>query len=92
MGQVRLALLGYEYTIETKEEPERAREVAGLLEQWCEEAKKQKPDAPSMTVLMLVALHLANRYLQLKDEHETLLKQIEKQVQALDEAMATIAC
>jgi cell division protein ZapA (FtsZ GTPase activity inhibitor) len=87
MGQVKIAILGCEYTIETKEDEQRATEVANLLEKWCVEARKQRPGAPSLTVLTLVALHLAHKYLKLKEEHETLLKQIEKRVEALDQAM-----
>jgi cell division protein ZapA (FtsZ GTPase activity inhibitor) len=90
MGQVKIAILGCEYTIETKEDEQRATEVANFLEKWCAEARKQSPGAPSLTILTLVALHLAHQYLKLKDDHEALLGQIDQRVKALDQAMVTL--
>jgi len=90
MGQVKIAILGCEYTIETKEDEQRATEVAGFLEKWCAEARKQRPGVPSLTILTLVALHLAHQYLKLKDEHDALLRQIDRRVKSLDEVMAML--
>ena len=72
MAQVKIAILGCEYTIETKEEEQRTREVASLLDKWCMEVRKQRPGAPSQMVLTLAALHLANQYLYLKEDYEKL--------------------
>jgi len=90
MAQVKIAILGCEYTIETKEEEQRTREVASLLDKWCMEVRKQRPGAPSQMVLTLAALHLANQYIYLKEDYEKLTQQMEKQVQALDRAMSAL--
>ena len=43
-----------------------------------------------MTILTLVALHLTHQYLKLKEEHEALLRQIDRRVKTLDEAMVML--
>jgi len=65
-----------------------ATEVASFLEKWCTEARNQRPGAPSLTILTLVALHLAHQYLKLKEDHEALLGQIGYACQDTGRAMA----
>jgi cell division protein ZapA (FtsZ GTPase activity inhibitor) len=85
--QVRVGILGQEYTIYTEADKAYVEEVARYVTMKCEEAKETLRSSSHATILALAALNIASDYLQTKDSYELLLERIERKQKKLSDLL-----
>jgi cell division protein ZapA (FtsZ GTPase activity inhibitor) len=77
--QVKVSILGQEYTIHTKADREYVQKVAEHLASRCQEAENSLRSSSLATIALLAAMNITSDYLQLKKSHEHLLARIKNQ-------------
>ena len=75
--QVKVGILGQEYTIHTKADREYVEKVVDHLASRCQEAESSLRSSSQATIALLAAMNITSDYLQLKKAHEHLLARIE---------------
>ncbi len=88
MQQVRVAILGREYVINTKEDRLQTEKVADFVNQYCEEISRNLNSPSSINTITLAALHIANDYFRVKEEYSKLVEKIERKAAELDRVLA----
>ncbi|UCG11666.1 MAG: cell division protein ZapA [Deltaproteobacteria bacterium] len=81
--QVKVSILGQEYTIHTRADKEYVEKVAKHVASKCQEAKDSLRSSSLVTIAILAALNIANDYLQMKEAYEHLLAKIESKHEKL---------
>ena len=75
--EVRLKILGVEYTISTQADKEYAERVASYVNSKCHEAQRSLGSTSQTTIFALAALNIASDHLKLKESYELMIDQIE---------------
>lgn len=73
---VRIEILGREYTIKSNEGEERVKKVAAYLNQKIKEITGATPAISTLNIAILVALNIANEYLDLLEKQKNLDKEV----------------
>ena len=81
--QVKVGILGQEYTIHTKADRAYVEKVAQHLASKCEEAQNRLRSSSLATIALLAAFNITSDYLQMKEEYEQLVDRIESKQEAL---------
>ena len=75
--QVKVGILGQEYTIQTQADRAYVEKVGRYLDYKCQEAQNSLRSSSLATITVLAALNIASDYLQVKETYERLLTRIE---------------
>ena len=67
--QVKVGILGQEYTIHTKADREYVEKVVDHLASRCQEAESSLRSSSQATIALLAAMNITSDYLQLKKAH-----------------------
>ena len=86
--QVKVGILGQEYTIHTKADKEYVEKVAKYLASKCQEAQNRLRSSSLVTIALLAALNITSDYLQVKEAHEQLLARIESKQDRLSSVLS----
>jgi cell division protein ZapA (FtsZ GTPase activity inhibitor) len=86
--QVKVGILGQEYTIHTKADRAHVERVAKHLTSKCQEAQNKLRSSSLATIALLAALNITSDYLQVKEAHEQLLARIESKQDRLTEVLS----
>jgi len=81
--QVKVGILGQEYTIHTKADRAYVEKVAQHLASKCQEAQNRLHSSSLATVALLAALNITSDYLQMKEAYEHLVDRIESKQEKL---------
>ena len=81
--QVKVGILGQEYTIHTKADRAYVEKVAQHLASKCQEAQNRLRSSSLATIALLAAFNITSDYLQMKEEYEQLVDRIESKQEAL---------
>ena len=81
--QVKVGILGQEYTIHTKADRAYVEKVAQLLASKCQEAQNRLHSSSLTTIALLAALNITSDYLQMKEAYEQLVDRIESKQEKL---------
>lgn len=81
--QVKVGILGQEYTIHTKADRAYVEKVAQHLASKCQEAQNRLRSSSLATIALLAALNITSDYLQMKEEYEQLVDRIESKQEKL---------
>ena len=81
--QVKVGILGQEYTIHTKADRAYVERVAQHLASKCQEAQNRLRSSSLTTVALLAALNITSDYLQMKEAYEQLVDRIESKQEKL---------
>ena len=81
--QVKVGILGQEYTIHTKADRAYVEKVAQLLASKCQEAQNRLRSSSLATIALLAALNITSDYLQMKEAYEQLVDRIESKQEKL---------
>ena len=85
--QVKVGILGQEYTIHTKADRAYVEKVAQHLASKCQEAQNRLRSSSLATIALLAALNITSDYLQMKEEYEQLVDRIESKQEKLSSLM-----
>jgi len=86
--QVKVGILGQEYTIHTKADRAYVEKVAELLASKCQEAQSRLHSSSLTTVALLAALNITSDYLQMKEAYEQLVNRIESEQEKLSSVLS----
>lgn len=86
--QVKVGILGQEYTIHTKADRAYVEKVAELLASKCQEAQNRLDSSSLTTVALLAALNITSDYLQMKEAYEQLVNRIESEQEKLSSVLS----
>ncbi len=86
--QVKVGIMGQEYTIHTKADKAYVERVAQHLASKCEEAQNKLRSSSLATVALLAALNITSDYLQKKEAYEQLVDQIESKHQKISSVLS----
>ena len=81
--QVKVGILGQEYTIHTKADRAYVEKVAQHVASKCQEAQNRLHSSSLSTVALLAALNITSDYLQIKEAYEQLVDRIESKQEKL---------
>jgi cell division protein ZapA len=81
--QVKVGILGQEYTIHTKADRAYVEKVAQHVASKCQEAQNRLHSSSLATVALLAALNITSDYLQMKEAYEQLVDRIESKQEKL---------
>lgn len=81
--QVKVGILGQEYTIHTKADRAYVEKVAQHLASKCQEAQNRLRSSSLATIALLAALNITSDYFQMKEEYEQLVDRIESKQEKL---------
>jgi cell division protein ZapA len=81
--QVKVGILGQEYTIHTKADRAYVEKVAQHLTSKCQEAQIRLHSSSLATIALLAALNITSDYLQMKEAYEQLVDRIESKQEKL---------
>ena len=81
--QVKVGILGQEYTIHTKADRAYVEKVAQHLTSKCQEAQNRLHSSSLTTIALLAALNITSDYLQMKEAYEQLVDRIESKQEKL---------
>jgi cell division protein ZapA len=81
--QVKVEILGQQYTIYTQAERAHVEQVAQHVASRCQEAQDTLRSSSVATIAVLAALNIASDYVQLKEVYEQLLARIERNQEKL---------
>ncbi len=81
--QVKVGILGQEYTIHTKADRAYVEKVAQHLASKCQEAQNRLRSSSLATIALLAALNITSDYLQMKEAYEQLVNRIESKQEKL---------
>jgi len=81
--QVKVGILGQEYTIHTKADRAYVEKVAQHVASKCQEAQNRLQSSSLATVALLAALNITSDYLQMKEAYEQLVDRIESKQEKL---------
>lgn len=81
--QVKVGILGQEYTIHTKADRAYVEKVAQHVASRCQEAQNRLHSSSLATVALLAALNITSDYLQMKEAYEELVDRIESKQEKL---------
>jgi len=81
--QVKVGILGQEYTIHTKADRAYVEKVAQHVASKCQEAQNRLHSSSLATVALLAALNITSDYLQMKEAYEELVDRIESKQEKL---------
>ena len=81
--QVKVGILGQEYTIHTKADRAYVEKVAQHVASKCQEAQNRLHTSSLATVALLAALNITSDYLQMKEAYEELVDRIESKQEKL---------
>ena len=76
--QVKVGILGQEYTIHTRADRAYVEKVAEHMASRCQEAQNSLRSSSLVTIAVLAGLNIASDYLQLKEAYENLVARIER--------------
>ena len=85
--QVKVGILGQEYTIHTKANKAYVEKVAQHLASKCQEAQDRLRSSSLTTIALLAALNITSDYLQVKEDYEQLVNQIESKQEKLSSVL-----
>ena len=86
--QVKVGILGQEYTIHTKADRAYVERVAQHLASKCQEAQNRLRSSSLTTVALLAALNITSDYLQMKEAYEQLVNRIESEQEKLSSVLS----
>jgi len=81
--QVKVGILGQEYTIHTKADRAYVEKVAQHVASKCQEAQNRLHSSSLATIALLAALNITSDYLQMKEAYEQLVDRIESKQEKL---------
>ena len=81
--QVKVGILGQEYTIHTKADRAYVEKVAQHVASKCQEAQNRLRSSSLATIALLAALNITSDYLQMKEAYEQLVGRIESKQEKL---------
>jgi cell division protein ZapA (FtsZ GTPase activity inhibitor) len=81
--QVKVGILGQEYTIHTKADRAYVEKVAQHVASKCQEAQDRLRSSSLATIALLAALNITSDYLQVKETYEQLVTRIESKQEKL---------
>ena len=81
--QVKVGILGQEYTIHTKADRAYVEKVAEHVASKCQEAQNRLHSSSLSTIALLAALNITSDYLQIKEAYEQLVDRIESKQEKL---------
>ena len=81
--QVKVGILGQEYTIHTQADRAYVEKVAQHVASKCQEAQNSLRSSSLVTISILAALNIASDYLQMKEAYDQLLARIETKQEKL---------
>ena len=81
--QVKVGILGQEYTIHTKADRAYVEKVAQHVASKCQEAQNRLRSSSLATIALLAALNITSDYLQIKEAYEQLVDRIESKQEKL---------
>ena len=81
--QVKVGILGQEYTIHTKADRAYVEKVAQHVASKCQEPQNRLHSSSLATVALLAALNITSDYLQMKEAYEELVDRIESKQEKL---------
>ncbi len=81
--QVKVGILGQEYTIHTKADRAYVEKVAQHVASKCQEAQNRLRSSSLATIALLAALNITSDYLQMKEAYEQLVDRIESKQEKL---------
>jgi cell division protein ZapA (FtsZ GTPase activity inhibitor) len=81
--QVKVGILGQEYTIHTKADRAYVEKVAQHVASKCQEAQNRLRSSSLATIALLAALNITSDYLQVKEAYEQLVDRIESKQEKL---------
>ena len=81
--QVKVGILGQEYTIHTKADRAYVEKVAQHVASKCQEAQNRLHSSSLSTIALLAALNITSDYLQIKEAYEQLVDRIESKQEKL---------
>lgn len=85
--QVKVGILGQEYTIHTKANKAYVEKVAQHLASKCQEAQDRLRSSSLATIALLAALNITSDYLQVKEDYEQLVNRIESKQEKLSSVL-----
>ena len=86
--QVKIGILGQEYTIHTKADKAYVERVAQHLASKCQEAKNRLRSSSVATIALLAALNITSDYLQKEEAYEQLVDRIESKQKKLSSVLS----
>lgn len=86
--QVKVGILGQEYTIHTKADREYVEKVAQHVASRCHEAQNRLRSSSLATIALLAALNITSDYLQMKETYEQLVARIEREQKKLTSVLS----
>ena len=75
---VTVDIKGQEYTIRTDSDDEHVRVVAGLVNERLDSLSRKSQTISTVNVMVLTLMNIASDYLQLKVEHDSIMKRLEE--------------
>lgn len=86
--QVKVGILGQEYTIHTKADKAHVERVAQHLASKCQEAQNRLRSSSLATIALLAALNITSDYLQKEEAYEQLVDRIESKQKKLSSVLS----
>ncbi len=86
--QVKVGILGQEYTILTKADKAYVERVAQHLASKCQEAQNRLRSSSLATIALLAALNITSDYLQKEEAYEQLVVRIERKKKKLSSVLS----
>jgi len=86
--QVKVGILGQEYTIHTKADKAYVERVAQHLAAKCQEAQNRLRSSSVATIALLAALNITSDYLQKEEAYEQLVDRIESKQKKLSSVLS----
>ena len=83
MQQIKVGILGQEYTIHTRADLAYVEQVGQYVASKCQEAKDSLRSSSLATIAILAACNIASDYLQIKEAYDQLLLRIESEQEKL---------
>ena len=90
-GAIQVSILGRDYYIKGGESPDRTRDLAALVDQKMNIIARQVTLSDHYRIAVLTALHLADEYDVLREQHEELQKKIVDKADRLEKLFDGLA-
>ena len=82
--QVKVGILGQEYTIQTQADRAYVEKVGRYVDYKCQEARNSLRSSSLATITVLAALNIASDYLQLLKEREILFRDVQNRCRVMN--------
>jgi cell division protein ZapA len=83
MGSIEINILGQKYTVKGDADEEYIKKLASYVDEKLKEIHAANPNLTPMKASILAALTIADELHKIRDEHETVARNIEEKTNAL---------